>query len=537
MRARTMRREVAWALCCMALLSPWMCSPSAAQTRKETLRQVTGNTINSLDPTMPGATREAFGLSVNVYDRLVGFDRKPRGNGWIFDPNHIHGELAESYEISPDGRTITFHLRKDAVFQDGTPFTAEDAKWSLDRAVSAKSLAAPQVASGSWTKPEQFRIVDEHTIQAVVDKPDRLALPNLAVLYVAMFNSHLAKQHATADDPWAQTWLKDHTAGSGAYKVESFKPGEQVILTRNEAWKAGTLPYFKRVISQTIAEPATRANLVERGDADLSIDLQASDVIALAQKAKLKLVSTPQFNAFTFVAFNTQMKPFDNVLVRQAIAAALPYADMFKAAIFERGSPLYDGKWTGTPTETVFPQPMPFHTDLVRAKQLLTEAGFPEGFETTFSFNVGSAQISEPMAALIKESLAKIGIRVEIQKMPDAQISTLVSDKKLPFLTETSIAWLPATDYFFRIFFQGDQRWNYSSWNNPEISKLTGEARFATDPVVYDGLAKQLISLEAKEAPMILLWQPSQDAVMAPDIDGYTYWYHRQVDFRDLARK
>jgi peptide/nickel transport system substrate-binding protein len=539
MRVNVTRRDVAAALLWLAVLAPPLFSPlpAAAQTRRETLRQVTGNTINTLDATMPGATREAFGLSVNIYDRLIGFDRKPRGNGWIFDPNHIHGELAESYEMSADGRTITFHLRKDAVFQDGTPFTAEDAKWSLDRAVTAKSLAAPQVASGSWTRADQFRIVDEHTIQAVVDKPDRLALPNLAVLYVSMFNSKLAKEHATAEDPWAQAWLKDHTAGSGAYKVESFKPGEQVILTRNDAWKAGPLPFFKRVISQTIAEPATRANLVERGDADLSIDLQASDVIDLQKKGKLKLVSTPQFNAFTFVAFNTKMKPFDDVRVRQAIAAALPYADMFKAAIFGRGTPLYDGAWTGTPSDTVFPQPMPFHTDLARAKQLLTEAGYPEGFETTFSFNVGTAQVSEPMAALIKESLAKIGIRVEIQKMPDAQISTLVSEKKLPFLTESSIAWLPATDYFFRIFFQGDQRWNYSSWSNPEVTALTDKARFSTDKAEYDGIAKQLIGLEAKEAPMILLWQPNQDAVMAPDMDGYTYWYHRQVDFRDLARK
>jgi peptide/nickel transport system substrate-binding protein len=179
---------------------------------------------------------------------------------------------------------------------------------------------------------------------------------------------------------------------------------------------------------------------------------------------------------------------------------------------------------------------MPFHTDLARAKQLLTEAGYPEGFETTFSFNVGTAQVSEPMAALIKESLGKIGIKVEIQKMPDAQISTLISDKKLPFLTETSIAWLPATDYFFRIFFQGDQRWNYSSWNEPQVPKLTDEARYATDQAEYLSIARKLIALEAKEVPMVLLWQPSQDAVLAPDVDGYTYWYHRQVDYRDLAR-
>src|SRR5580658_10202735 len=101
-------------------------TPAVAQSRAETLRQITGNTINSLDPTLPGATREAFGLSVNVYDRLVSFERKPAGKGWIFDPTKLRGELAESYTVSPDGLKITFVLRAGATWHDGSPVTAED---------------------------------------------------------------------------------------------------------------------------------------------------------------------------------------------------------------------------------------------------------------------------------------------------------------------------------------------------------------------------------------------------------------------------
>jgi peptide/nickel transport system substrate-binding protein len=237
------------------------------------------------------------------------------------------------------------------------------------------------------------------------------------------------------------------------------------------------------------------------------------------------------------VAFNTRMAPFDNVKVRQAVAAALPFDDMFKAAIFGRGAPLFNAAWSEAPTESRFPQPLPTRTDLAKAKQLLAEAGHPNGFETTFSFNVGSAAVAEPMAALIKESLAKVGIKVEIQKLPDAQISTLVTEKKLPFLTEQSIAWLPSTDYFFRNFFTGEQRWNYSSWNNPEVISVAQEARFERDPARYEDLAKRLIAIAAQEVPMVMLWQANQDAVMAPSIDGYVYEYHRQVDFRHLRRK
>ena len=381
------------ALTALLLCSAAAC-PAHAQTRAETLRQVAGGMVNTLDPTMPGSTREAFGVSMGTYDRLVTWDRKPRANGYIFDYDHMHGELADSYNVSPDGLTLTFHLRPGAKWHDGSPVTVEDVKWSLDREVTAKSLAGPQLQTGSLTKADQFKIVDEHTISVTLDRPDRLALPNLGTVYAIMINSKLARQHATSEDPWAQQWLSEHEAGGGAYAVESFKPGEQVILRRNEDWANGPKPFFRRVIQQTVPEPATRANLVERGDADIAIDLQASDVIALEQRGRVKIVSTPQFNAFTMITFNLRLKPFDNVKVRRAIAAALPYEDMFQAGIFGRGAKLFGGDWTEQPPDGKFPQPMPLHTDLAAAKRLLTEAGFPGRLQHEFQLQcrVGRGQ-------------------------------------------------------------------------------------------------------------------------------------------------
>jgi peptide/nickel transport system substrate-binding protein len=512
---------------------------AGAQSRAETLRQVTGNTVNTLDPTMPGATRESFGISMNVYDRLVAFGRKQIPGGWVFDHTTIRGELAESYTVSPDGLTITFKLRPDAKWHDGSPVTAEDIKWSLDRAVSAKSLAAAQLQTGSLTRPEQFRIIDPMTVAVVLDKPDRLALANLCVPYTIMINSRLARQHATAEDPWAQAWMKENTAAGGAYTVETFRPGEQVALRRNEAWKGGAegkLPFFRRIIAQTVPEAATRANLVERGDADLSIDLAASDIPSLAQRDRVKVVSVPQTNGFTQIAFNIAMPPFDKPKVRQAIAAALPYADMFKAAIFERGAKLFGGDWTDSPASADFPQPMPLKTDLARARALLAEAGLPDGFATTFSFSAGLAATSEPMAALVKEALGRIGIRVELQKMPDAQFNTMEAEKRLPFFTDGATAWLPATDYYFRLYFTRDQRWNFSGFNNAEMNTLTQQAQFELDAEKYETAAKRMIAILGEEVPLVMLWQPNHDAVMAKSVDGYTYWFYRQVDFRDLKR-
>lgn len=515
--------------------------PAKAQTRAETLRYVTGAAVNTLDPNIPGSTREAFAVSLSTYDRLVSFGRKQLNGKWVFDLDTIRGELAESFDVSPDGLKITFKLRKDAKFQDGSPVTADDVKWSLDRAVTAKILGKAQLLTGSLTDASQFKVIDPLTFEVTLPQPDKLALPNLATVYPIIINSKVAKAHATEEDPWAQAWLKENTAGSGAFIIEQFKPGEQVILKRNDAWNRGPdskQAFFKRLIVQSVPEPATRANLVEKGDADIVIDLQASDAQALEAKGKLQVISTPQYNALTFISMNNQIPPFDKADVRRAVAYALPYDDMFKAALFGRGAPLFGASWAdGKPTSGAFPIPQPVKLDLEKARAYLKAAGYPDGFSTTFSFNVGQAATAEPMAALLKESLAKIGIKVDIQKLPDAQMSTQITEKKLPFFTEGVVAWLPSTDYFYRNFYTGNQRWNYSSIDNAELTAVAQKARFEADKAKYEADGKVLNAMHFDLMPQIPLWQPSQDAVMAANLTGYTYQFHRQVDYRDLSRK
>src|SRR3984957_6139466 len=480
-----------------------------AQTRAETLRYVTGASVNTLDPNIPGSTRESFAVSLSTYDRLVSFGRKQLNGKWVFDLDKITGELAETYDISPDGMKIIFHLRNDAKFQDGTPVTAEDVKWSLDRGVTAPVLGKAQLLTGSMTSADQFKVIDPLTFEVTLPKPDKLALPNLATVYPIIINSKLAKEHATADDPWATAWLKEHTAGSGPYVIETFKPGEQVTMTRNEAWNRGTAEkaaFFKRIIIQSVPEPATRANLVERGDADIVVDLQASDIQSLEAKGKLKVISTPQYNSVSFVSMNNQIPPFDNVTVLRAIAFALPYDDMFKAAMFGRGAPLFGATWAdGKPSSGAYPIPQPVKLDLEKAKDYLKAAGLPDGFSTTFSFNVGQASTAEPMAALVKESLGKIGIKVDIQKLPDAQMSTQINEKKVPFFTEGIVAWFPTPDYFYRNFYIGNQRWNYASIDNKELTAIAQEARFEPDKAKYEEDARKLNAIHVTPIPQIAL--------------------------------
>lgn len=525
-----------------ALLMPTVgfIGSASAQSRSSTLRVVLGGSINTLNPMMLGATREATNFSFCTYDRLIAFGRKQTAQGWVFDFDKMRPELAESFEVTDGGKTIVFNLRKDATWHDGSPVTAEDIKWSLDRAVSASGMAKAQIATGSLVKPDQFTILDPRRVRVALEKPDRLALANLCSMYAPMYQSKKAKEHATTADPWANEWLKENVAGSGAYMVERFRAGEQIFLRRNDRWKGGAdgkPASFERVIVQTVPEAATRANLMERGDADFCIDLGPNDVAALGNKGSVKVVATPLPTGMAVIAMNTRMPPFDNKLVRQAIVAATPYDDLLKGAIFNRAVPLFGADWSGTPPTGTFPQRLPNRYDLDLAKSKLAQAGLGSGFRTSLSYAVGGAPVGDPLAALLQESLAKIGVQLEIRKLPEAQMAAAITDKSLPMLFEGGAgAMFPSTDYGARIYLNGPQRWNYPSWNDPRMASLIERARFETSAEKYEALTREMVALIVDEAPMVFLWQPFINAVMAHSIDGYTLRETRLADLRDLRR-
>ncbi|MDM0008126.1 ABC transporter substrate-binding protein [Variovorax sp. J22G73] len=506
-----------------------------AQSRKETVRVLAEGAPNSQDPHGEGVSRESLGLFTNVYDRLINFDRVQVSPGvFKYDYGRFRGELAESFEQSADGRTLTFKLRRDATFHDGKPVTANDVKWSLDRAVSLPA-SKRQLATGSLENPAQFSVVDAHTFRITLPRADRYTLPNLALFFASVLNAELARSHATAADPWAAEWVKANAAGGGAYRVENFTPGQQVIYARFDGWKSGALPQVRRAVFQVVPSASNRVAALLKGDADVALQLPPKDLDALTDTTRAKVVSVPVTTSFRFVAFNTQAKPFDDVRVRQAIAYALPYTSLLRGANLGRGEPLYGAK-SAKPTSSRFPQPYPYETQLLRARELLAQAGLAKGFKTSFSYNVGDATLAEPAALLIQEALGKIGIELSIEKVPGAQWGTLQTEKKLPFFIDSSSAWFNDPDYFFRIFFQGDWRWNFGSFKNDELAKLVEQARWETDRARYDRAIQRAIEIAFDQVPLVPLWLPSFEAALQPDLQGFTYYIHGQVDFRPLTR-
>ena len=506
-----------------------------AQTRAESLRILSEGGPNSFDTIGIGVNRQSIQATWNCYDRLVRFGTKQQPDGTLYyDYFHIEGELAESWEVSDDKKTITFHLRQGATFHDGTPVTADDVKWSLDRIV-ASPIGKAQFSTGSMTSPDQFVVVDAHTVRVTTPQPDRFTLPNLALTYPTIFNSKVAKAHATATDPFAAEWLKTNVAGGGPFKLDNYQAGQSALFSRNDTWKNGTLPFFRRVLWQVVPDAQARETALLRGDADMVQDLPPQDVVQLAGNEKIKVVGTPMAGAFQFIGMNSGLAPFDKLQVRQAIAYALPYQQMFDAALFKRGKPLFGGQ-PGVPATNEFPQPLGYSTDPAKAKALLAEAGLPNGFETTFSFDLSLSTVAEPVSLLVQEALGKIGIKVTINKVPSGQIGTLLEKKQVPLFFEASAAYLQDPDYFFRIFYHGKTRWNFGSYTNPEFDALVDKTRFETDTAVYSADVKRMITLAKQDVPIILLWQPNLDVGMQHPIGGYKYEFHRMLDLRTLNR-
>ena len=322
------------------LAAPFIAKSTArAQTpsRSETLLLVQEYGPNSLDMQGIGSSQPVNGVAINCYDRLIRFKPVPLQNGLgnTFNMTDLEPELAESFQVASDGMSATFKLR-DAKFHSSRTVTAKDVKWSLDRAVSIGGFAKTQMAAGSLEKPEQFVALDDRTFRIDFIRRDKLTLPNLAVTIPFVIDSELAIKNG-GDDPWAKDWLKNNVAGSGAFRIESWKPGNETVYVRNDAWTSGRLPSLRRVIARDVASPSTRRALIERGDADISYGLPPKDFQDLADGGKVKVVGVPVPNALWYLALNTATGPFTDVRLRRAVAWAMPYDKIFDAALFKRG--------------------------------------------------------------------------------------------------------------------------------------------------------------------------------------------------------
>jgi peptide/nickel transport system substrate-binding protein len=503
-----------------------------AQSASGALFLISESGANSVDPHTPGANRGCYEVAWNCYDRLLSLQIEKDENG----VDHANAtkpapELAEEWNES--GHSVTFKIRRNATFHDGAPVTAKDVKWSLDRAIAAGGNPRFQLSTGSLTHPEQCVVVDDHTFRIDYDRFDRQLLPNLAFSIPNILNSELIKKNATANDPWGLEWSKTNLAGGGAYQIVNRTP-DTISFVRFDNWKSGPLPKTERVVWRVVPSASTRRALLERGDVDVSNEFPPKDIVEMEREGKVNVFATPIDNAVQFVVMNQKMPPFDNVKVRRAIAFAIPYQKILDVALYNKARPLFGG--SEEIKDAKWPQRSPYYTDLAKAKSLLVEAGLSNGFETTFSFDAGSAGILEPMSVLIQESLGQIGVKVTLDKISGANWRSSFTNRKLPLLTNLFAGWLDTPNYYFEMALGKTSIFNSGDYDNAATMSMVRESRFERDPAKYDEMVRKFIKIAFDDVASIPLYQPYAYVAMQKRISGYRYWFHRQMDYRTLVK-
>jgi peptide/nickel transport system substrate-binding protein len=216
------------------------------------------------------------------------------------------------------------------------------------------------------------------------------------------------------------------------------------------------------------------------------------------------------------------------------VAFAVPYERIQEAALYGRGTRLFNGPASPV-RSTAWPQPTWYRNDIARARALMAEAGASAGFETTLSIDLGGATVGEPAAILIQESLAQIGIRATINKIPGATWRSALLRKDMPLILNRFGGWLDFPEYFFYWCYHGQNAvFNTMSYQNARLDAVINEARFAESKPRYDALVREMIQIAYDEVPRVPLFQPSQDVAMQRNVMGYRYWFHLQPDYRDL---
>jgi peptide/nickel transport system substrate-binding protein len=198
------------------------------------------------------------------------------------------------------------------------------------------------------------------------------------------------------------------------------------------------------------------------------------------------------------------------------------------------------GATADQPANIEWPRPSRYATDIAKAKQLLSEAGYPDGFDTTLSFDLGSAGINEPMCVLIQESLKSIGIRCTIEKITGSNWRSAMLKREMPLFLDQYVAWLDYPEYFFVYnYYSKDALFNVSDYQSSEMDRLIDGAKISAatgNKAEYERDVRGFTELALHDLPRVPLYQPTTNVAMQKSVTGYAYWSHRRLDYRAMKK-
>ena len=457
-------------------------------------------------------------INANCYSRLVRPDIK--------DTNKVTPDLAASWDVSDGGKKITFHLHDRAKFTTGKVVTAEDAAFSLQRAVILNLAPSFIISQLGFTKDNVEKLIvakDPRTLE--LNLPEVWATSFVLFCLSATVGSVVEKAvvmaHAENGD-FGNNWMKTRTAGSGTYQLTSWKASDRVICDANP--HAQVKPINKRVVIRHVPEPSAQLLALEKADADVARDL-TPELLKKARADKGFHTVSAAIGRVMYIAMNLDVPEFKKVPVRQAIKWALDYDGIAKNITPD----------TYVVCQTFLPPGLPgaladkpFKRDPAKARALLAEAGYPDGFE--ISMDHANKTPDNDIAQAVQANLRDIGIKVTLIPGENKQVITKTRNRTHQLAL---LAW--GTDYFdpnsnTQAFLENPDdsdkstmkilAWR-SHYDDPEMTKMAMAAAKELDSDKRIQMYHTLQKKAQAEAPFAFMLQPILNAVMGKGVSGF----------------
>jgi len=379
--------------------------PVLAQIPKDTL--VIGMSHEPIIDFAPARVYEFEGGFVleQVYDQLVNFV------GGVHAFEKIEPGLAESWKVSPDGLTWTFHIRRNAQFHSGNPVNADAVVFSLRRAL-ARHEPPIWITEQFVDKPEMIQKVGDYAVAITTNQPLGEMLVAAVFGYQgigSILDPAVVEEHATADDPHAVNWLAEHDAGSGPFILKDWQKRDRIVLEAFPGYWGGA-PAIKTVILKDLPEPTAQKLALEKGDIDIAWNLLPEMITDLKGKSGIAILETPTFS-FHYAAMNVGYEPFSDVRVRQAVRWAIDYDAITEGIMAGAALKCH----VIMPVGMFSHYDLTYHQDVKKAKQLMKEAGYEAGFEVEVLTRTDPPY--PDISAQVKEDLKKINIDAKVTAM------------------------------------------------------------------------------------------------------------------------
>lgn len=493
--------------------------------------------IDDLISLDPAEDYELSGVEIatNIYDRLLRYEAE--------DLNKLVGGVAESWTISPNGKHFAFKLRPGQKFQDGNPLTAEDVVFSLQRVVLLDKTPAFLFTQLGWTKENVDSLVhatgpDSLEFAITEDLAPSLVLNLLTSIVASVVEKKVALENQKSGD-LGNAWLKSHSAASGAFRLVSWKPNESVTLEANPAFRLGP-PKAKRVVVRHVPEPAAQLLLLQNGDADIARDLTPDQLNTLPGDKNVKVESFPGADNY-YISLNVADPRLKNPKVRQALKYLVDYQGMvdsfLKGRFFVHQTFLPDGFFGALDYN-------PYKLDVAKAKALLAEAGYKDGFD--LKLDTPSVSPFMDISQSLQQTFGQAGVKLSITPAEQKAVLGTYRARKHQALL---VYWGP--DYFdphtnADSFAHNDDNsdtpkikplaWR-SSWYIPDITKETADAAKEVDTAKREQLYFDLQRKVTDDGPFILLFQNANQIASRANVTGFKPGITEDLIFYRLIAK